>query len=142
MLYDLDGGDEHFYYKSDFDGSRFDYLRSDKLEPLSLTFGDYLEITFTGDIYCEPIYPPNCYMDCGEIISIKKTEHKTEQTHKNRTEKPNKPVQPYPPLAIWSNQASPTSFQIISLHEYYFPNLSTYVENLKKNPLANIIIIM
>ena len=78
MLYDSDGGNEHFYYKSDFDGLRFDYLRSDKLEPLSLTFGDYLEITFTGDIYCEAIYPPNCYMDGGEIISIKKTEHATE----------------------------------------------------------------
>ena len=67
------------YYISTIDGIGFDFLWAASEKPIPLTPGDYLEITHTGEIYCDAIFPPECLIDEGELLSVKKVEHMTEQ---------------------------------------------------------------
>ena len=46
------------FYLSDSFERQFDYLRSDNVGPISITLGDYIEITHTGEIFTQPIHPP------------------------------------------------------------------------------------
>ena len=72
-----DGG--QYYYMSNSRGSSLGYLHSDELESFPLTFGDYVEIVYTGYIFSEPTSPPSTYIVDGKLLSKKKIEHKTEQ---------------------------------------------------------------
>ena len=67
------------YYISTIDGMRFDFLWNASEEPIPLTPGDYLEITHTGEIYCDAIFHPDCLIYEGELLSVKKVEHAIEQ---------------------------------------------------------------
>ena len=59
-------------------GFTFGYLNSDKIESIGSLFpGDYLEITYTGEIYSETIFPPKCYIKDGELKSKRKDSHET-----------------------------------------------------------------
>jgi hypothetical protein len=61
-------------------GFTFGYLNSDKIESIGSLFpGDYLEITYTGEIYSEPVFPPNCYIRDGELKSKRKVSHNIQE---------------------------------------------------------------
>lgn len=80
LFYDeVNGNYEYFFVDSR--KQTLGYLKSDTLPDIGPIFpGDYIEITFTSfynGVFCEPEFPPNCYIADGELLSKDKVEHKT-----------------------------------------------------------------
>lgn len=81
-LFYKESQNKYQYFFVDSNNATLDYLKSETLPDVGPFFpGDYINISFTSyynGIYCEPVYPPKCYIYDGELLSKEKIEHKTE----------------------------------------------------------------